>query len=109
MLITGLEKDFEEWKNNVLNSIIKLFELSNDATNKFKSTKPQETTVCCSETGSHVEHGNESSSSEEDNDDVLDLEDIGGVMKKGEQPATSPSREMVTPLIKQSLTKQGKC
>jgi len=43
-------------------------------------------------------------------DDIIDLEDIGKVIKKGktkEKPATGDPKEMVTPMLRKSLTKQG--
>ena len=43
-------------------------------------------------------------------DDSIDLKDIGKVIKKGktkEKPATGEPKEMVTPMLRKSLTKQG--
>lgn len=43
-------------------------------------------------------------------DDIIDLEDIGKVIKKGktkEKPVTGDPKEMVTPMLRKSLTKQG--
>ena len=51
----------------------------------------------------------ETSSSEED-DEVIDMEDIGGVVKRVKRKKHKEEnidREMVTPIIRQSLTKQG--
>ena len=51
----------------------------------------------------------ETSSSEED-DEVMDMEDIGGVVKRVKRKKHKEEnidREMVTPIIRQSLTKQG--
>ena len=46
--------------------------------------------------------------SEEEEDDLVDLEDLGKVMKKGKKGGgPSEPKEMITPLLRKSLTKQG--
>ena len=46
-------------------------------------------------------------SEEEEEDDLVDLEDLGKVMKKGKKEGPSEPKEMITPLLRKSLTKQG--
>ena len=49
-------------------------------------------------------------SSSEEGDEVIDMEDIGGVVKRVKRKKHKEEnidREMVTPIIRQSLTKQG--
>jgi len=64
----------------------------------------------------HDEEEAESSASEgdisEEEDDIMDLEDIGKVIKKGKtreksNVKTGDPKEMVTPMLRKSLTKQG--
>jgi len=46
----------------------------------------------------------------EEEDEIMDLEDIGKVIKKGktkETPSVGEPKEMVTPMLRKSLTKQG--
>ena len=73
---------------------------------------------CCraDQSGSCVENGYESSCSDKDEEeeeelpmenDVVDVEDIGAIMRTSEKTKKYQTREMVTPLIRQSLTKQG--
>ena len=47
---------------------------------------------------------------DDDDDGLVDLEDLGRVMKnavKKKEPSDSAPKEMVTPLLRKSLTKQG--
>ncbi len=66
-------------------------------------------TPSCRETDNDSDDGGVTTDEEGGANDILDLEDIGGVVKKGQdkQKGGVANREMVTPLIRQSLTKQG--
>ena len=71
------------------------------------------------ETSSDEESGGEYERKEESSNEIVDLEDMGKVMRKmkaakirrrEEEDAAkkgSEAREMVTPLLKKALTKQG--
>jgi len=88
----SLEGDFDLWTERLLKRL-----------GEDKSGGNQET--------GDVEVVSESSDEEsEEENDIIDLEDIGKVIKKGktkEQVAIGEPKEMVTPLLRKSLTKQG--
>ena len=76
------------------------------------TTAPPTSSPCCKETDNECEcsdDGGVTTDEEGGANDILDVEDIGGVIKKGQdkQKGCVANREMVTPLIRQSLTKQG--
>ena len=97
--LKGLEKDFQVWKRNAIKSILKLFDVSNNAADSFlHSCTTNETEL---EAHSHTED----ESDNDDNNNIMDVEDIGLAMKK--EPKVNDTNEMVTPQIRQSLTKQG--
>ena len=76
------------------------------------TTAPPTSSPCCKETDNECEcsdDGGVTTDEEGGANDILDVEDIGGVIKKRQdkQKGGVANREMVTPLIRQSLTKQG--
>ena len=85
--VTGsMETDFEAWK----------FELV---------TKMSEGQVKNLDEDKDVEEGYESDEGEED--EVMDIEDLGIKRPTAETNGTSGPKEMVTPLLRKTLTKQG--
>jgi len=90
----SLEADFEHWGDQLVKR------LEDVTINSEKVTEIEE------EAFSESDEENES----ETNDDIIDMEDIGKVMNKSklaQKPVSGELKEMVTPLLKKSLTKQG--
>ena len=116
--MTGLEKDFQVWKEALLKSIMKLLGPSNNVSDCSCQLQEEKTESikCCKKSGSHASEngtGNMYESSSDESEDILDLEDMGGAVRQGRDKSSEvgsdgTTREMVTPLIRQSLTKQGK-
>merc|ERR1712179_258732 len=92
----SMEGDFDNWSDKLLER------LSSEVTeSEIKDENEDESVSTASE-------GDES----EEEEDIMDLEDIGKVIKKGkikEKPnvKTGDPKEMVTPMLRKSLTKQG--
>ncbi len=84
----GLEKDFNLWKRKTLKSIQELFDITN-VNNNY--SEPQ-----VDESEDIVNNNNDG--------DIIDVEDMGRVLVEDKN---NNNNEMVTPLIRQSLTKQG--
>ncbi|XP_071946298.1 S-adenosyl-L-methionine-dependent tRNA 4-demethylwyosine synthase TYW1-like isoform X2 [Antedon mediterranea] len=131
----GIEGDFEAWKSKLLNVIIPVVKgLTEPKQIKIKDKcECSEDKGCCEKKKKKMnkEEGQgdeevayETSSDEEEDDDdgkkssepVMDLEDLGSVMTKlkqakdnreEEEKGTNGPKEMVTPLLRKSLTKQG--
>ena len=104
----GLEEDFEVWSTQVLracrpllnatSSVLECFDESIfDSKLNRRTTKPTEEVLT-------------SESSSESEPEVADLEDMGGSIEYSIKSKNSTNKEpkaMLTPLLRQSLTKQG--
>jgi len=93
----SMEGDFDIWSDKLLERLS-----SSEVTeSEIKDENEDESVSTASE-------GDES----EEEDDIMDLEDIGKVIKKGktkenQNVKTGDPKEMVTPMLRKSLTKQG--
>jgi len=90
----SMEGDFDDWSEKLLERLT-----SENADSEIVQEDEDEELSSASE--------EEESEAE---DDIIDLEDIGKVIKKGktkEKPSTGEPKEMVTPMLRKSLTKQG--
>jgi len=96
-----LEKDFEAW-SQLLEDKLKLNLQTRDVSEAVEEE----------EEDSEQSSGEDSQDSEEETeegDGLVDMEDLGKLLKKGKSSATvsSEPKEMVTPSLRKSLTKQG--
>lgn len=86
----NLDEDFAEFKKKVIQML-------------SKESKEVEESEAYEDTEEELDDEDE-----EDNDDLVDLEDLGKVMKKAKEKTTSNEpKEMLTPSLRKSLTKQG--
>ena len=86
--VTGsLETDFEEWKSSLLGKM---------SGSQVKISGEEDAEVA-----------EEFDSEEEGEDEVMDIEDLGKKRPTAETNGTSGPKEMVTPLLRKTLTKQG--
>jgi len=90
----SIEGDFDSWSQKLLERL---------------STEKSEDEV---KDGEEEEESSASDGDEsEEEDDIMDLEDIGKVIKKGKSKdkdkLSGDPKEMVTPMLRKSLTKQG--
>lgn len=92
----NLEEDFKAWQTKLLAFI----EKRNDA-------KVEEELDYEEEESDEDESINESDNDEKEDDGLVDLEDLGKVMKKASSANENTSKEMLTPSLRKSLTKQG--
>lgn len=84
----SMEADFDVWKRQFLNRIT--------------SYNAKESNL-----ESEEEESNSEDDEEEDDDGLVDLEDLGSVMQKAKNGVPQGNKEMITPLLRKSLTKQG--
>ncbi|GIX77228.1 s-adenosyl-L-methionine-dependent tRNA 4-demethylwyosine synthase TYW1 [Caerostris extrusa] len=86
----GLEEVFVKWRNDLMDILNKEGGINKESSGDNKITY-------------------ESSSEEEENENIMDLEDLGNVYRaaKSEVKEKQEPKEMITPLLRKSLTKQG--
>ena len=104
----NIEADFEHWKNSLIQRIKKW-------NNTINANKDLTEKTSDFDTNSSEESEDEDSSLDEDldeeNDGMVDLEDLGSMMAKAKKIQTSSkdgkAKEMITPMLRKSLTKQG--
>ena len=91
-----MENDFQHWKTKLVKAIQK------------KNSTEEEVEDVEEEVLESEEEEEESDSEENgsDNEGLVDLEDLGKVMKKAKDAQNGP-KEMLTPSLRQSLSKQG--
>ena len=87
-----LENDFQHWKTKLLKAI------------KTKNTNEEPAEI---EEVLESEEESEDDDNGSDNDGLVDLEDLGKVMKKAKEGQNGGPKEMLTPSLRQSLSKQG--
>ncbi|XP_023343071.1 S-adenosyl-L-methionine-dependent tRNA 4-demethylwyosine synthase [Eurytemora carolleeae] len=94
----SIEKDFQSWSEEVENKISRsMIEPSTDLSPEVSD----EDSISASE-------GEEEDEDEDADDGLVDLEDLGKVMKKRKNPeSVGQPKEMVTDQLRKSLTKQG--
>ena len=107
----NMEADFDHWSNSFIQRIKKW----NNSVNINKDLQTEKTSDL--DTNSSEESENEESSNDEDiseeDEGLVDLEDLGSMMAKvkakSNEKATKDGKpkEMITPLLRKSLTKQG--
>ena len=107
----NMEADFDHWSNSFIQRIKKW----NNSVNINKDVQTEKTSDL--DTNSSEESENEDSSNDEDiseeDEGLVDLEDLGSMMAKvkakSNEKATKDGKpkEMITPLLRKSLTKQG--
>jgi len=87
----SIEGDYEEWANNLVQELTQSnLSHSNELKENLES------------------YGDSDEESDEDEDEIMDLEDIGTAIKNRSLKETPvKEKEMVTPLLRKSLTKQG--
>ena len=85
-----LEADFQNWKAKLMKAIQK------------KNTTEEET-----EEAEEEAVVSESEEDMSDTEELVDLEDLGKVMKKAKEVPNGAPKEMLTPSLRQSLSKQG--
>jgi len=100
----GTEGDWDFWSEGLIQRIQSKNEKSESTDEGIEDATPSEE--------SDSEEESEPEEEEEDMDDgLVDLEDIGTVMKnaklKKQQNLSGEPKEMVTPMLRKSLTKQG--
>lgn len=103
----GLQEDFEAWKSSFWLGAVKVFSKA--------SIKSIEVNADGEEEVNYESSSDEQEADGSDNEKVVDLEDLGGVVQKlnkakaqkAEDEKSTTPREMVTPLLRESLTKQG--
>jgi len=98
----GTEGDWEVWSEGLVGRIQNKSEKSESTDEGIEDATPSE----------ESDSEDDVSAEEEDMDDgLVDLEDIGTMMKnaarKKQESLSSEPKEMVTPMLKKSLTKQG--
>lgn len=96
----SIDEDFQVWKNKFLENIKKR--------NESKPVDEKEDEILDSEEEEESEA--EDGGSDEEGDGLVDLEDLGKVMKKaknGNGLENGAAKEMLTPSLRKSLTKQG--
>ena len=101
-----LEEDFNNWKDKLLSAI----NSNNDGDGGTVLNEAVENVNTVVETDSEEEEDDELDEDEEVDDELVDLEDLGSVMKKAKQSNENSSkepREMLNPTLRKSLTKQG--
>jgi len=105
----SIEQDFQAWKTVIVNRIS-----GKDGGSNKNGAKSESADVAATETSSSTGESGFSSSEEEDeeeeqDDGLVDLEDLGTVLGKAKTKITKTTevKEMVTPQLRQSLTKQG--
>jgi tRNA wybutosine-synthesizing protein 1 len=122
----SIEKDFQVWKEHLISRItkkenpIKLEEKGAKPSSETADSNAAATVVggegssssgFSSEEEEDSEEEAEGESEEEEGDGLVDLEDLGAVLSKGRNHAnkikSSEPKEMVTPSLRKSLTKQG--
>lgn len=110
----NLESDFDHWKSQFLNRLQRFNSVESCGTQSEEKTSDLDTeSTDGSESGTDSEFSDadENEADEDGGDGLVDLEDIGNVMKKAKdkkkQDAASGPREMITPSLRKSLTKQG--
>ena len=107
----NMEADFDYWKNSLSQRIMKW----NNSVNMNKDINPEKTSDL--DTNSSEESEDEESLSDEDLDEMdegmVDLEDLGTMIQKSKVASNvkpnkgENAKEMITPLLRKSLTKQG--
>ena len=108
----NIEADFDHWKDSFIQRIKKW----NNSVNVNKNVQEEKTSDF--DTNSSEESEEEDSSideysNEEEDDGMVDLEDLGKMMAKAKAKSLENSRkndkpkEMITPMLRKSLTKQG--
>lgn len=108
----GLEKDYFAWKKEFWKKLKqeKAVGPSNDAFNSQSCKSDSQCSCQEKDIANSEDSGSEDESKEETSDnDIVDVEDLGKVMGKSPKKDSSKSEptEMITPLIKTSLEKQG--
>ncbi|CAG0921943.1 unnamed protein product [Notodromas monacha] len=93
------EQDFDKWTGNVIKKL-------------FPDRESKDKKCGCNEEEKVVEVVDSSADEQEDEGSALqDLEDLGNIMellkKSKEQKMDQESKEMITPALRQALTKQG--
>eukprot|EP00092_Neocalanus_flemingeri_P005712 GFUD01006152.1.p1 GENE.GFUD01006152.1~~GFUD01006152.1.p1 ORF type:complete len:735 (-),score=197.38 GFUD01006152.1:138-2342(-) len=91
----SMEGDFDDWSERLAE--------------RLRETRSGEDAVVVEEEEEDFSASEDDSEAEEEND-IIDLEDIGKVIKKGkmkEPVSIGEPKEMVTPMLRKSLTKQG--
>ena len=97
-----MENDFAEWKKSLLARITKWVKEDEKA---CKGSVDLDKTSDLDYSDSADETGSEQ---EDEDDGLVDLEDIGNIMKKAQDGMNDKGpKEMITPILRQSLTKQG--
>ena len=107
----NMEADFDYWKNSLAQRITKW----NNSVNMNKDINTEKTSDL--DTNSSDESEDEESPSDEDLDEMdegmVDLEDLGTMIQKSKVASNvkpnkgENAKEMITPLLRKSLTKQG--
>ena len=103
-----LEEDFNNWKDKLLSAI----NSNNDGDGSTVLNAAVENVNTVVETDSEESEEEEEEDDEEGagDDELVDLEDLGSVMKKAKQANENSSKgpkEMLNPTLRKSLTKQG--
>uniref|UniRef100_A0A1B6CFF3 Flavodoxin-like domain-containing protein n=1 Tax=Clastoptera arizonana TaxID=38151 RepID=A0A1B6CFF3_9HEMI len=88
----SIEQDFEFWCNSLIETIASWQE---NIPLKIDYLKTQE------------DISEEEDEKEEENDGIMDLEDLGKVLSKQKDQEDGRIKEMITPSLRQALTKQG--
>ncbi len=106
----SLEADFEAWSGRLLANIANRNQSGerNAGSSKVEANENQEEEEDFSDESSVV--SSVSDDEEEENEGLVDLEDLGNVMKKSKDAAkmsAAKPKEMITPTLRKSLTKQG--
>jgi len=103
----NLEADFKAWSNVVEG---KLCDSTTEQGEKEQQQDSAESGFSSNDTEDEEDSEADSEAEEEEKeDDLVDLEDLGKVMSKAKKPVklTGEPKEMVTPQLRKSLTKQG--
>jgi len=106
----SIEQDFQAWKENLLNKITKKESKTEENGGKTEAAAG-ELSSSSGVSSEEEEDSEEEAEEEEENDGLVDLEDLGAVLSKGKNAAaklkSGEPKEMVTPSLRKSLTKQG--
>ncbi|TRY70356.1 hypothetical protein TCAL_09417 [Tigriopus californicus] len=111
----NLENDFDHWQDQFLTRLRKFNSIESCGSQSEEKTSDLDT-ESADESGSGSDSEFSDGEDNEDDDEeggdgLVDLEEIGNVMKKAKdkkkQDAESGPKEMITPSLRKSLTKQG--
>ena len=106
-----MENDFDHWKNSLASRVKKsLAEGKQQQQQKTSDLEESnESDYEMTESESDYDEDDLDGGKEEMGDGLVDLEDMGKVMKKAKEAKMNPGapKEMITPILRKSLTKQG--